>query len=711
MNLNTFLDFIKDNIDFFSQDEIELIIKGKYNEILLIFNNKASLDQKNAKKYKKIISFFITFIEDISKSAYKYNYNKAETFKELKYWFDFYMNNKLFSQAQNVINNMNNKKVNPKKISKIVNIFEKEKKTYEKEYKKVVNNLQKQTFLNSIENMVKSWEYQKALMLVIQAIKIYPNEKIFQEYIDKIHNLKTSKFDINLENHDSFLSKIGMLDLIKKDVITKNDLNKIYKKLNFLLKIKDWENGLNFVSYLTSYFKIEDKKILKFLNVFIKLKNKNQTQKQYQQFNIELKTVQLMIKNKQYKDALLRTNMLLRKYPFVKKKHLFSIIKDIQKKMLSNKKISNETSIDRFLIRIANLNKKWLYEFYQKMAWFLKSKIDIKTTLNIIYHQTKTLWLKNFVNDLINWIESWMNLSESMWFYKQVEQLDLALVRVWENTWKLSNVFENIYFTKKEEDSRRKKIKSIMIYPSIVIGITILIFIWLLVFIIPKFVLLFEWLGAKLPYLTQKIIQLSIFVQTKWYILIFSLIWFIVFYKLFYKTKWWKYFNSYLAIHLPIIKLIITKKYLVYFTSNLALLLKSWVSITESLDIIIYWIENILLKNELLRLKFEIEWWLSLSKAIWLWDIQDIWNYWNKYIPIDIAYTMDIWDKTWQLSSLLDEIAQKYDEDLKLTIKNLQNLIEPFIIILIWWIVFLFAISIFLPLIQMYDAVWNKWWL
>ena len=711
MYLNTFLKFIKNNIDFFSEYEIKLIIDGKYNELLLKLNDKALKDKKNKKKYEKIIFFFIKFIEDLSKNAYKYNYNKANNFKGLKYWFDFYIDNKLFLQAGKVIKDMDKKEIDPKKISKLVNIFKKEKQKYQKEYKKISNNVQKEDIINTIENMVKSWEHQKALILAIQAIKIYPNKKKLQKYIDKINDIKTSKLDINLEQNNVFLSKIWMLDLLKKKEITKNDLKTIYKKLNFFLRIKDWENWLNFIHYLKDTFNIEDKKILIFFNKFIKVKNRVQKQQQYRQFNVEIKTIQLMTKNKQYKDALLRANMLLRKYPFVKKKLLFVLIKKIQKKMSSYKKRSKQSLIDKILMNISSLNKKWLYEFYQKMAWFLKSKIDIKTTLNIIYHQSKDLWVKKFVNDLINWIDAWMSLSENMWFYKKIQQIDIALIRVWENTWKLATVFENIYITKKEEDTRRKKIKSIMIYPSVVISITILIFIWILVFIIPKFVWLFEWIGMPLPYLTQKILDLSNFVQTKWYIIIFFIIWFIVFYKLFSKTTSGKYCNSYLTIHLPIIKKIISKQYLVYLTSNLSLLLKSWVSLTESLDIIIYWTTNMLFKDEFIRLKFEIEWWLSLWKAVWIWDIQKIWNYSNKYIPIDVAYTMDIWEKTWQLSSLLYDISQKYDEDLKLIIKNLQDLIEPFVIVLVWWIVLLFAISIFLPLLQMYNAIGHKWWL
>jgi len=115
---------------------------------------------------------------------------------------------------------------------------------------------------------------------------------------------------------------------------------------------------LNFIHYLKDTFNIEDKKILIFFNKFIKVKNRVQKQQQYRQFNVEIKTIQLMTKNKQYKDALLRANMLLRKYPFVKKKLLFVLIKKIQKKMSSYKKRSKQSLIDKILMNISSLNKK-----------------------------------------------------------------------------------------------------------------------------------------------------------------------------------------------------------------------------------------------------------------------------------------------------------------------------------------------------------------
>jgi len=156
MNLNVFLNFLKDNINFFSEDDIKLIVSGRYNELLLKLNNKASTDKKNKKKYEKIINFFIKFIEDLSKNEYKYNYNKATNFKELKYWFDFYCDNKLFSQAENVIKHMQEKNIDPKKIKKLTNIVKNEKQKYQREYKNVVHKLQKENIINAIENMVKS---------------------------------------------------------------------------------------------------------------------------------------------------------------------------------------------------------------------------------------------------------------------------------------------------------------------------------------------------------------------------------------------------------------------------------------------------------------------------------------------------------------------------------------------------------------------------
>ena len=84
---------------------------------------------------------------------------------------------------------------------------------------------------------------------------------------------------------------------------------------------------------------------------------------------------------------------------------------------------------------MAKFNKNGLYQFYEKMAWFLKGKMHLKFALDVVYAQAKDLGLKKFVRDLKNGIENGAKLSEIMALYMPpITKLDTAMVRIAEST-------------------------------------------------------------------------------------------------------------------------------------------------------------------------------------------------------------------------------------------------------------------------------------
>jgi len=248
----------------------------------------------------------------------------------------------------------------------------------------------------------------------------------------------------------------------------------------------------------------------------------------------------------------------------------------------------------------------------------------------------------------LEWLESGLKLSEVMAWYPIVWKRDISLIKIAEKTGKLDLIFNNIAQEYKESENRKKKIKSVMIYPTIVITVTIAIFIWLLIFIVPKFVKFFGEVWVELPLITRIVIWLSNWLKTNYIIFIWMVIWFIILLKLFLSTEVWKWVKSYLTLKLPVFKEIAYRNNIIYFTSNLWLLLKAWVPLLEALDIIIEWMENKIYKRELKRIRHEVEIWVTIWKAIGIGELSDRVKYTNTLIPIDVAYAIDIWEKTWR---------------------------------------------------------------
>jgi len=717
MNLNKFLDFVWKNVDILSVEDIKLIINGKYTNLLKRLNDKyiSEDDKKEKKKIERLVDFLSDFIEDYKKSAYKYNYIESTELHHFEYWFNFYLKNKFLDRAKEVLNDAKKKFPEHKKIKKLAKKLNKEKSWYKEEYQRIKYETDRKDKIMSIENLIEKRLYTEAQKRVFAFLKDYPDDNTWEKLLAKVNKLKSRTVADEILVDNEFFEKVWLLKIVEKGKVEKRDLREIYKKLKYLVKTKDFDTGLSLIKYVKEEFEVEDTKLLWFYDKLLEHKRKYDKEQQEGEYKLELKSLKLLIKNKQFKDASAKANNILKKYVFINKNEVFRLIKKInseKKKVFKNKnKWKFEIWFEEFMMRIASLNKKQLFNFYEKLAWFLKAKMDLKLTLQIIFYQAREFGLKKFTRDVVSGIESGMKLSEIMKFYPVISKLDVSLVKIWEATWQLWEMFQRIYKSRKEEEARKKQIKSVMIYPSIIISITLWIFLLMLIFIMPKFVTFFQSAKIELPALTKILLAMSAFVRQQWYVVLIWVILSILWFTYFAKTKLGEYVIWYFSMRLPVIKEIVTRKYVIYFSGNLSLLLNSGIDLLEAMDLLVVGTENPWYRNEFKRIRFELETGVNFSKAVWLWKLEEIWSYKNMFIPIDLSYAIDAWERTWQLWTLLQDVWERYEEDLKLIIKNLQSLMEPLIIALVGTVVFTFVLAIFLPMMKMYDAVGKMWWL
>jgi len=144
---------------------------------------------------------------------------------------------------------------------------------------------------------------------------------------------------------------------------------------------------------------------------------------------------------------------------------------------------------------------------------------------------------------------------------------------------------------------------------------------------------------------------------------------------------------------------------LLYFINSFVILLKSWVLVLDSLETTSRVVTDINYKREIIRIKNQVEIWLPISKAMWLNQEYEYVVYNNNYFPEEFAYVMSVWEEAWNIVESLEKIWRTYNNELKRYIWNLATLLEPFIIIFIWFMVWVIVISIMLPFFQMWKVV------
>ena len=355
-----------------------------------------------------------------------------------------------------------------------------------------------------------------------------------------------------------------------------------------------------------------------------------------------------------------------------------------------------------------SVSKKETWQFVNKLSIFLNSWVDIKWALGILIKQTKNPYMKEIITEIKNNIDHWISISDSMAGYPKVfDELTTALVSVWEQTWKLWVILNELDTTLLENIELKWKVKGAMIYPMILLFLTISMVVFMMVFIIPKITESFDKAGSELPGLTQFVVWISDFLIEESYMLLIWIFLLVVVIKIINSTYLWKIFFSTLFTKLPIFGFIVKQSNVVYFIKAFTLLQNSWVLLLEALRTSSRVVPNLLYKKELIRIKNEVEVWLTVSKSLWLNLEYETSIYNNNLFSEEFAYVVSTGEETWSLSKSLDKIWKNYNWELKRYIWNLSSMMEPVIIVIVWILVWVIVVAIMLPFFALGDVAWN----
>ena len=385
-------------------------------------------------------------------------------------------------------------------------------------------------------------------------------------------------------------------------------------------------------------------------------------------------------------------------------KKFLELLKE-SKKALKNKR-NKKQDINIEINLFNGVSQKELWQFINKLSIFVNSWIDIKWAFNILVKQTKNPQLKKIASEIKVNIDYGIGISESMMQYPKIfDTLLIALISVWEKTWNLWRILEEMDKKMLENIELKWKVKWALIYPVILMVLTLSMVAFMMVFIIPKVTESFASTGTQLPALTQFVINISDFIRGQWWILIAWIVGSIIGFSLFKKTYVWELLVWYIAIRIPIFGHIIKQSNIIYFISSFTLLMESWVLLLDCLKTASQVVPNIHYKKEIIRIKNEVESWLAMSKSLWLNMDYDTNVYLNPLFPEEFAYIVNTWEETGTLSESLKKIWTNYSAELKRYIWNLSTMLEPFIIVIVWFLVWVIVIAIMLPFFQLGEIV------
>ncbi len=359
----------------------------------------------------------------------------------------------------------------------------------------------------------------------------------------------------------------------------------------------------------------------------------------------------------------------------------------------------------KFNIYNTKISVKQKINFFDNIYNLLNSWIPFVNSLKLMIVQTKDKKIIKILENILKEINSWKKFSETLFKFKKIfTNFDIALVQMWEETWNLPWALEIVKNREEKAKDLRAKIIWALIYPTIIVVLAISMIVTFLIFVIPKIRKMYIDARVSLPSLTQKVIDVSNFLETN-YKLILIILWVIIFIIILLKkySKTWYYFDKFI-LSIPIFWNLIKKKILVVFSQTLWTLLESWVLISKALEITKKSLENRAYEKKIDEIISWVSRWEPMSKYMWIWLIKQKKE--DFYFPIELAAAVKIWEETWKTDELLLKISLKYKRELDYISKNIWTAIEPIVIIFVGWIIWTIILAILMPFFNMVNVVW-----
>jgi type IV pilus assembly protein PilC len=241
----------------------------------------------------------------------------------------------------------------------------------------------------------------------------------------------------------------------------------------------------------------------------------------------------------------------------------------------------------------------------------------------------------------------------------------------------------------------RKKVKTALMYPTVVTVVAICITIFLLVRVIPTFKEVYSGFGAKLPGPTEFLIGISEIVQNYLIYLVVlagAVVWGWLY---FIKTKTGRDFWDKQRIRLPVFGVIAHKICLARFTRTLASLVRSGVPILEVLQIVSQTVGNTVMEKAIKAASTDIERGEGISAALGK----------HPVFPSMIIRMLSAGEQTGNIDNMLERVANFLDEEIEATLSGLMSLIEPLLIVFLGIVIGGMVICMFLPIFNLANIV------
>ncbi|MGC9329478.1 MAG: type II secretion system F family protein [Candidatus Hinthialibacter sp.] len=332
---------------------------------------------------------------------------------------------------------------------------------------------------------------------------------------------------------------------------------------------------------------------------------------------------------------------------------------------------------------------KHVSAFSRQLATLIGAGLPLLRSLQILQEQIEDRNLKEALDGITEAVEGGSTLSEAMAKYPKIfNRLYVNMVRAGEIGGALERVLDRLALFQEKAQAIRSKVKGAMWYPISVLSICFIVVGVILVFVVPKFVEMFEGMGGELPWLTQMLANTGEALVVYWYAPILFVVGIIFFFKMVNKIDQGRYILDKIKLRIPIFGSIIQKSSIANFARTFGTLLDTGVPILQTLLIVKDTSSNEVVARAMVEIHSSIRDGDTISEPMKSFPI----------FPPLVVHMIAVGEETGAIDKMLLKIAESYEREVDDAVDGMSKLIEPLLIVVLGGVIGTVVVALYLPI-------------
>lgn len=345
-------------------------------------------------------------------------------------------------------------------------------------------------------------------------------------------------------------------------------------------------------------------------------------------------------------------------------------------------------------VKLSNLSV-----FCRQFSTMVDAGVSLVRCLDVLGRQTQDPKLKRILNDLGERVEGGESLSRSMQRHpKAFSNLFIGLIRAGEVGGVLEETLQRLsHFLEKDVELRRK-VKSALTYPVLVLVAATGIVIFLVSWVVPQFAALFKDIGLKdqdFPAMTKFLIDLSSVFKNNWWIILISVVAVLFAWKMFLSTRFGRRTADRAKLKVPVFGQLHHKICMARFSRTMGTLLTSGVPILQAMETVAGTVGNSIMSDAVLEARARIREGDRIGEPLEA----------SRLFPAMVVHMIGVGEESGSLDFMLQKIADFYESEVEATLASLTAALEPVLIVCLGFIVGFIVIAMFLPLIKVIEGL------